>query len=199
MPPGFTISTEVCAVYQKNHGRVPESVKREALAALAKVETLMGARFGDPDAPLLVSVRSGARVSMPGMMDTILNLGLNDATVKGLARRADERFAYDSYRRFISMYGDVVLEIPHERFESRIEAPQGRARASSRTSSSPRTTGSASCTSSRRSCRSTPGVPSRRTRRSSSGARWRRVPLLGEHARAATAGSTASRRAGAPP
>jgi pyruvate,orthophosphate dikinase len=122
VPPGFTISTEICAVYQENGGRVPESVKREALAALAKVERAMGRRFGDPDAPLLVSVRSGSRASMPGMMDTILNLGLNDATVKGLARRADERFAYDSYRRFLSMYGDVVLEIPHERFESRIEA-----------------------------------------------------------------------------
>ncbi len=122
VPPGFTISTEVCTVYQKNGGRVPESVKRDALAALAKVERAMGRRFGDADEPLLVSVRSGSRASMPGMMDTILNLGLNDATVKGLARRADERFAYDSYRRFLSMYGDVVLEIPNERFESRIEA-----------------------------------------------------------------------------
>ena len=122
VPPGFTISTAVCAVYQKNGGRIPDGVKREALAALARVERLMGRRFGDADDPLLVSVRSGARASMPGMMDTILNLGLNDATVKGLARRADERFAYDSYRRFLSMYGDVVLEIPHERFESRIEA-----------------------------------------------------------------------------
>jgi pyruvate,orthophosphate dikinase len=122
VPPGFTISTAVCGIYQKNGGRIPDAVKREALAALARVEKVMGRRFGDADAPLLVSVRSGARASMPGMMDTILNLGLNDATVKGLARRADERFAYDSYRRFLSMYGDVVLEIPHERFESRIEA-----------------------------------------------------------------------------
>ena len=121
VPPGFTISTAVCGVYQKNGGRIPEAVKRDALAALARVEKVMGRRFGDSDDPLLVSVRSGARASMPGMMDTILNLGLNDATVKGLARRADERFAYDSYRRFLSMYGDVVLEIPHERFESRIE------------------------------------------------------------------------------
>jgi pyruvate,orthophosphate dikinase len=122
VPPGFTISTEVCAAYQKSGGRLAGEVKRAARAALARVEKLMGRRFGDPDAPLLVSVRSGARASMPGMMDTVLNLGLNDATVKGLARRADERFAYDSYRRFLSMYGDVVLEIPHERFESRIEA-----------------------------------------------------------------------------
>jgi pyruvate,orthophosphate dikinase len=122
VPPGFTISTAVCTVYQKNGGRIPDAVKREALTALARVERVMGRGFGDADDPLLVSVRSGARASMPGMMDTILNLGLNDATVKGLARRADERFAYDSYRRFLSMYGDVVLEIPHERFESRIEA-----------------------------------------------------------------------------
>ncbi|MGE5945350.1 MAG: PEP/pyruvate-binding domain-containing protein, partial [Betaproteobacteria bacterium] len=122
VPPGFTVSTEVCSVYQRQGGRIPAEVKRAALAALAKVEKLMGRGFGDAENPLLVSVRSGARASMPGMMDTILNLGLNDATVKGLARRADERFAWDSYRRFVSMYGDVVLEIPHERFESRIEA-----------------------------------------------------------------------------
>ncbi len=122
VPPGFTLSTEVCAAYQKNGGRIPDGVKRKVLAALAKVERQMGRRFGDPEAPLLVSVRSGARASMPGMLDTILNLGLNDATVAGLARCADERFAYDSYRRFLAMYGDVVLEIPHDRFESRIEA-----------------------------------------------------------------------------
>ena len=122
VPPGFTISTAVCIAYQQNGGRILDAVKRESLVALAKIERVMGRRFGDADDPLLVSVRSGARASMPGMMDTILNLGLNDATVKGLARRADERFAYDSYRRFLSMYGDVVLEIPHERFESRIEA-----------------------------------------------------------------------------
>jgi pyruvate, orthophosphate dikinase len=122
VPPGFTLSTEVCTQYQKSGGRIADAVKRDAMAALAKVERLMGRSFGDADEPLLVSVRSGARASMPGMMDTILNLGLNDATVKGLARRADERFAYDSYRRFLSMYGDVVLEIPQERFESRIEA-----------------------------------------------------------------------------
>jgi pyruvate, orthophosphate dikinase len=121
VPPGFTISTEVCAEYQKAGGAVPESAKREALAALARVEKVMGAKFGDADRPLLVSVRSGARASMPGMMDTVLNLGLNDATVAGLARRADERFAFDSYRRFIHMYSDVVLNVPHERFETRLE------------------------------------------------------------------------------
>ena len=122
VPPGFTISTAVCEAYEKAGGKVPAAVKKDALAALAKVERQMGSGFGDPVAPLLVSVRSGARVSMPGMMDTVLNLGLNDTTVRGLAERADPRFAYDSYRRLVQMYGDVVLEIPHERFEERLEA-----------------------------------------------------------------------------
>jgi pyruvate,orthophosphate dikinase len=121
VPPGFTIATPVCAEYERAGGRVPEAVRREALAALAHVERTMGARFGDPEGPLLVSVRSGARASMPGMMDTVLNLGLNDVTVQGLARLADERFAYDSYRRFLQMYGDVVLGVPHEHFETRLE------------------------------------------------------------------------------
>ncbi len=120
VPPGFTIATPVCAEYDRA-GKIPAVVRKQALAALAKVERVMQRRFGDRDAPLLVSVRSGARVSMPGMMDTVLNLGLNDETVLGLADRADERFALDSYRRFIQMYGDVVLGVPNERFESRLE------------------------------------------------------------------------------
>jgi pyruvate,orthophosphate dikinase len=121
VPPGFTIATDVCAEYQAAGGRIPAAVQDEALAALARVEKIMGMRFGDPERPLLVSVRSGARASMPGMMDTVLNLGLNDRTVQGLARLADERFALDSYRRFIHMYSDVVLGVPHERFETRLE------------------------------------------------------------------------------
>jgi pyruvate,orthophosphate dikinase len=121
VPPGFTISTAVCAEYEAAGGKVPRSLEPEVAKALAKVEKAMGARFGDTARPLLVSVRSGARASMPGMMDTVLNLGLNDATVEGLAARADARFAYDSYRRFVQMYGDVVLEVPHERFEHRLE------------------------------------------------------------------------------
>jgi pyruvate, orthophosphate dikinase len=121
VPPGFTISTEVCVEYDAAGGQIPEAVQREALAALGRVEKAMGMRFGDAERPLLVSVRSGARVSMPGMMDTVLNLGLNDDTVQGLARLADERFALDSYRRFVQMYGDVVLGVPHERFETRLE------------------------------------------------------------------------------
>jgi len=110
VPPGFTISTEVCTYYYAHNGAYPKGLKEDVADALRRVEKLTGKKFGDPKNPLLVSVRSGARASMPGMMDTILNLGLNDATVKGLIdRTGNERFAYDSYRRFVQMYGDVVL------------------------------------------------------------------------------------------
>jgi pyruvate,orthophosphate dikinase len=121
VPPGFTISTAVCSEYNRLRGKLPRRVQADVMTALARVERAMGRRFGDRGAPLLVSVRSGARASMPGMMDTVLNLGLNDETVEGLADSADERFAFDSYRRFIQMYGDVVLGVPHERFEQRLE------------------------------------------------------------------------------
>ncbi len=121
VPPGFTISTDVCARYNAGGKRLPRDVWGQVEKALARVERSMGAGFGDPKNPLLVSVRSGARASMPGMMDTILNLGLNRQTVKGLARGADERFAWDSYRRFIQMYSDVVLGVPHERFEEHLD------------------------------------------------------------------------------
>jgi pyruvate,orthophosphate dikinase len=110
VPPGFTITTEVCTWYYNNNRKYPKTLRKEVDAALAKVEKAMGAKFGDPANPLLVSVRSGARASMPGMMDTILNLGLNDRTVQGIIRKTgNARFAYDSYRRFVQMYGDVVL------------------------------------------------------------------------------------------
>ncbi len=110
VPPGFTITTEVCTAFLAAEGRLPKGLEREALDALARVEELVGRRFGDAADPLLVSVRSGARVSMPGMMDTVLNLGLNDETVAGLAAASgDERFAWDAYRRFVFMYADVVL------------------------------------------------------------------------------------------
>ncbi|MFP4386645.1 MAG: pyruvate, phosphate dikinase, partial [Alphaproteobacteria bacterium] len=118
VPPGFTITTEVCTHYYKNDQQYPKELKEQVLASLALVEDAMDMGFGDSDNPLLVSVRSGARVSMPGMMDTVLNLGLNDKTVAGLARKSnDERFAWDSYRRFIQMYGDVVLGVEHYDFE----------------------------------------------------------------------------------
>jgi len=122
VPPGFTISTNVCTEFNQRGQKLPLEVKADVLTALANVEKLMDMRFGDPERPLLVSIRSGARASMPGMMDTVLNLGLNDETVIGLAAMADDRFAFDSYRRFIQMYGDVVLDIPHDRFEHRLDA-----------------------------------------------------------------------------
>jgi len=110
VPAGFTITTEVCTYFYDHKNKYPKELKSQVKAALQKVEKEMGARFGDPDNPLLVSVRSGARASMPGMMDTILNLGLNDQTVEGIIKKTNNaRFAYDSYRRFVQMYGDVVL------------------------------------------------------------------------------------------
>jgi pyruvate,orthophosphate dikinase len=118
VPPGFTITTEVCRRYHEAGGKLPDALADEVMAALSRIGDAVGTRFGDKDNPLLVSVRSGARASMPGMMDTILNLGLNDETVEGLAKRSgDDRFAYDSYRRFIQMYGDVVLGVDHSLFE----------------------------------------------------------------------------------
>jgi len=120
VPPGFTITTEVCTAFYENGKKLPKDVLPGVEAALRKVEALTGKRFGSPDDPLLVSVRSGARVSMPGMMDTVLNLGLNDRTVEALAKRSqNERFAWDSYRRFCAMFGDVVLSMKPERKEDR--------------------------------------------------------------------------------
>jgi len=122
VPPGFTITTEVCTAYYENGQKYPDDLAQQVRAALARVEEAVGNRFGDHHRPLLVSVRSGARVSMPGMMDTVLNLGLNDQTVEGLVTASgDARFAWDSYRRFIQMYGSVVLDVDHHRFEEIIE------------------------------------------------------------------------------
>ena len=121
VPAGFTISTEVCTFFYKNHKDYPAGLADEVAGALARVEKAVGAKFGDAAAPLLVSVRSGAAASMPGMMDTILNLGLNRSTVEGLARQTNNpRFAYDSYRRFIQMYGEVVLGIAAHAFETHL-------------------------------------------------------------------------------
>ncbi|WP_456436053.1 pyruvate, phosphate dikinase [Thermovibrio ammonificans] len=122
VPPGITITTEVCKDYYKLGKQFPEGMWDEVLEGLRKIEKEMGKKFGDKENPLLVSVRSGAPVSMPGMMDTILNLGLNDETVEGLAKSTNnERFAWDSYRRFIQMFGNVVMGIPHEKFEEVLE------------------------------------------------------------------------------
>ena len=122
VPPGFTITTAVCNAYFERGNTYPDGLDGGVAVALAEIERIVGAGFGDPDNPLLVSVRSGAPASMPGMMDTVLNLGLNDATVEGLAKRSgDRRFAFDSYRRFIQMYASVVLGIEHHYFEDILE------------------------------------------------------------------------------
>ncbi|HET6467440.1 MAG TPA: pyruvate, phosphate dikinase [Geminicoccaceae bacterium] len=122
VPPGFTITTEVCRHFYAQDRSYPPELEREVEEALGLVESELGARFGDPANPLLVSVRSGAPVSMPGMMDTVLNLGLNDRTVEGLAEGSgDRRFAFDSYRRFLQMYGDVVLGVDHYLFEEKLQ------------------------------------------------------------------------------
>ena len=122
VPPGFTITTEVCTYFYDHDRSYPDDLAEQVNESLALVERRTGAKFGDASNPLLVSVRSGARASMPGMMDTVLNLGLNDETVEGLARHSgDERFAYDSYRRFITMFGDVVLGVPHHVFEEELQ------------------------------------------------------------------------------
>src|SRR5260370_2353368 len=118
VPPGFTISTEVCNIYFENGNKVTDEINQQVLAALGKLEAQIGKKLGDPENPLLVSVRSGAKFSMPGMMNTILNLGLNDKSVEGLAKRSgNPRFAYDSYRRFIQMFGEVALNIDMEKFD----------------------------------------------------------------------------------
>jgi pyruvate, orthophosphate dikinase len=123
VPPGFTIPTEVCTYFYANNKTYPKDLTDQVATALKLVEDRVGCRFGDATNPLLVSVRSGARASMPGMMDTVLNLGLNDKTVEGLAKKSgDARFAYDSYRRFIQMYGQVVLGVEHHHFEDVIES-----------------------------------------------------------------------------
>ena len=128
VPPGFTISTEVCTYFDANGKKYPAGLKQSVAENLARIEKVVGKEFGNPAKPLLVSVRSGARASMPGMMDTILNLGLNDETVQGLAKSAkDDRFAFDSYRRFIQMYSDVVLGIDKEQFENELFALRDRA------------------------------------------------------------------------
>src|SRR5947207_1757669 len=127
VPPGFTITTEAWAEYNRRDRHLPDGLWEEVLANLAKLQAAAGLSFGDPTRPLLVSVRSGARVSMPGMMETILNLGLNDATVEGLASwTGNERFAWDCYRRFITMFGDVVLHLKRDAFEEHLQAVKKR-------------------------------------------------------------------------
>ncbi len=123
VPPGFTLSTEVCEKYYENNKQYPPELKEEVENSLKRLEELTGKKLGDPENPLLVSVRSGSAVSMPGMMDTVLNLGTNDEAVKGLEKMAgNRRFAWDSYRRFIQMFGNVVMDVEHEEFEKLLDA-----------------------------------------------------------------------------
>ena len=122
VPPGYTISTEVCKYYFDNNNTYPEVLKAQVEEAMELLEKDTGKKFGDKNDPLLVSVRSGAAVSMPGMMDTVLNLGLNDETVAAMAENSgNPRFAYDSYRRFMQMFGDVSLGLPHAKFEAALD------------------------------------------------------------------------------
>src|ERR1700743_3803972 len=123
VPPGLTVTTEVCTYYYANNQSYPPELKAQVDAAVAQIGKIAGGALGDPARPLLLSVRSGARVAMPGMMDTVLNLGLNAQTTEGLAKlTGDARFAYDSYRRFIQMYSDVVLGVEHAHFEDILHA-----------------------------------------------------------------------------
>ncbi|HEX4133604.1 MAG TPA: pyruvate, phosphate dikinase [Bryobacteraceae bacterium] len=130
VPPGFTIATDVCNIYFKNDNRVSEDIQKEIDKATKKLEQLMGQKLGDAANPLLLSVRSGAKFSMPGMMNTILNLGLNDATTAGLAEKSgNERFAYDCYRRFIQMFGEVALDVPMEKFDHIFDSRKAKVKA----------------------------------------------------------------------
>ncbi len=130
VPPGFTISTEVCNLFFENQNKVPSEVDAQIHKALQKVESEMGKKLGGVDDPLLVSVRSGAKFSMPGMMNTILNLGLNDETTEGLAKKTgNARFAYDCYRRFIQMFGEVSLHIDMAKFDHIFDARKAKVKA----------------------------------------------------------------------
>src|SRR5450631_4306425 len=131
VPPGFIISTDACRAYLRD-GTTPPELDAEVTEHLTRLEKAMGRKLGDPSDPLLVSVRSGAKFSMPGMMDTVLNLGLNDESVKGLAAQtSDERFAYDSYRRFVQMYGRIVLDIDGKLFDDAFDAAKHKSGAAS--------------------------------------------------------------------
>ena len=130
VPPGFSIATDVCNIYFKNENHVPDEIQKEIDKAVTKLEKEMGKKLGDSADPLLLSVRSGAKFSMPGMMNTILNLGLNDVTTAGLAAKSgNERFAYDCYRRFIQMFGEVALDIHMEKFDHIFDARKAKIKA----------------------------------------------------------------------
>src|SRR5580693_6775779 len=130
VPPGFTISTEVCNIYFQNKNSVPKEIEQEIAQAITNLEAQIDKKLGDPSNPLLLSVRSGAKFSMPGMMNTILNLGLNDKTTEGLAKKSgNPRFAYDCYRRFIQMFGEVALDIEMTKFDEIFDARKHKVKA----------------------------------------------------------------------
>src|SRR5450432_3468992 len=130
VPPGFTVATDVCNIYFDNNKQVPQTIQDEIDKAIVKLEKQMGQKLGDAANPLLLSVRSGAKFSMPGMMNTILNLGLNDATTAGLAAKSgNERFAYDCYRRFIQMFGEVALDVDMAKFDHIFDSRKHRVKA----------------------------------------------------------------------
>ena len=173
-PPGFTITTEACNDYFANGEKLPDGLWEDVLEAVKQVEASTGKGFGDPANPLLVSVRSGAKFSMPGMMDTVLNLGLNEATLHGLIKlTGNERFGWDAYRRFIQMFGRIVMEVSGERFDHALERSQGRARRQAGHRPRRGRAPGARRRSSRRSSRPTPVATSPRTPTSSSTSRSR--------------------------
>ncbi len=180
VPPGFTITTEVCTYFYGTARPIRRICKPQVEAALAEIGRITGKTFGDGENPLLVSVRSGARASMPGMMDTVLNLGLNDATVAALAEKSgDRRFAYDSYRRFITMYADVVLGIGHRPFRGNPRRAQGPQRLHARHRSRRRRLAASSSGATSSASRRRPASRSRRTRTRSCGARSARCSARG--------------------
>ena len=169
VPPGFTITTEACNDYFTAGEQLPDGLWDDVLEAVKEVEAQTGKGFGDAADPLLVSVRSGAKFSMPGMMDTVLNLGLNEETLHGLvALTGNERFGWDAYRRFIQMFGRIVMDVKGERFDTRARRGQARPRRRSRTPTWTPTTCGRSPRTSRRSSARTPAATSRATRTSSS-------------------------------
>ena len=181
VPPGFTITTEVCTHYYANGNSYPKELEAQVDGgARARSARITGKMFGDKANPLLVSVRSGARASMPGMMDTVLNLGLNDETVEALAKKSgDRRFAYDSYRRFITMYSDVVLGVEPSSLRGNPRRPQGPQRLHARHRSLRRRTGRSWSAATRSASRRSTASRSRRTRTSSCGAQSARCSAPG--------------------
>ena len=194
VPPGFTITTEVCAAYYENGKKLPEPTKPQVEAAIAQVEKEMGAKLGDPSDPLLVSVRSGAALSMPGMMNTILNLGLSDQATEGLAKKTGNvRFAYDGYRRLIDMFGSVVMGVEHELFEHELHSLKHARGVQLDTELSGDDLKELVARSTRRSTRRGPARISRRTRRTSSGRPSWPSSIAGKaRRRSSTAGSSGS-------